>query len=322
MKRAAQLILVVLWLIAAPVLLYHDAWPGAFGTVLVIIWLAALPLGWKFLPRRKAPIAASCLAIVLSLWMTNRPSNDREWIPEQARMVAADFDGDIVALRNLRHTVFDIEGNPNIRWYEKSYDLSMVSRMDFVLVPLSTWEGIAHTFVTFGFSDGEYLAISVESRREVDEEFAPVPGLFRKYELLYVMGDERDLIGKRLLIERCPVYILPIRASRDAIRELLVSMLTTADGLRDKPAHYNTLGRNCTTAIVRHMEDLQGKEQPFDLRILFPGYSAAFVYELGLIDVEGRKPDSWEQFRIQDDVSLELDGRTWSASVRSGQLSR
>jgi hypothetical protein len=37
--------------------------------------------------------------------------------------------------------------------------------------------------------------ISIETRPEVGENFAPVASLFKQFELIYVVGDERDIVG-------------------------------------------------------------------------------------------------------------------------------
>ena len=58
--------------------------------------------------------------------------------------------------------------------------------------------GPAHAFVSFGFDDGGYVAISVEARREAGETYSPARGLMKQFEIMYVVGDERDLIGLRV----------------------------------------------------------------------------------------------------------------------------
>ena len=49
---------------------------------------------------------------------------------------------------------------------------------------------------------------------------------------MYVIGDERDLIGQRAAFGKTPVYMYPIRAPRERIREVFVAMLQRADSLR------------------------------------------------------------------------------------------
>ena len=60
----------------------------------------------------------------------------------------------------------------------------------------SYWMGdaIAHIFLSFGFAGKDFLAISIETRRERHETYSTVAGFFKQYELFYVVADERDLI--------------------------------------------------------------------------------------------------------------------------------
>ena len=48
------------------------------------------------------------------------------------------------------------------------------------------------------------MAVSVEIRKEKGESFSPWRGLLREYELMYVVGDERDVIRLRTNYRRDP----------------------------------------------------------------------------------------------------------------------
>jgi len=61
--------------------------------------------------------------------------------------------------------------------------------------------GAAHTFVSFGFKSGDFLAISIEIRKEKGESFSAWRGLLKRYELMYVIADERDVIKLRAAIK-------------------------------------------------------------------------------------------------------------------------
>ena len=51
--------------------------------------------------------------------------------------------------------------------------------------------------VSFGFAGKDYLAVSIETRKEKGESYSTLAGFFRQYELYYVVADERDVIGVR-----------------------------------------------------------------------------------------------------------------------------
>ena len=116
----------------------------------------------------------------------------------------------------------------DVRWERRSYDLRDLETVWFIVEPFSKVRGPAHTFLCFGFGDSTFVSISVELRKEVGESFHPLPGLLRQYELQYVVGDERDLIGLRANHRHDSVFVYPVRTTPEKKRELFVAMLERA----------------------------------------------------------------------------------------------
>jgi len=56
---------------------------------------------------------------------------------------------------------------------------------------------ICHTFVSFDFGPDGYVCISIETRPVKGQGYSPIAGLYRDYELYYVSGDERDIVGRQ-----------------------------------------------------------------------------------------------------------------------------
>ena len=71
--------------------------------------------------------------------------------------------------------------------------LSHLTGVDFYV---SYWaEGVVgHTFVSFIFDNAPPLSVSIETRPEVGEGFDPLASMFKQFELIYVVGDERDIV--------------------------------------------------------------------------------------------------------------------------------
>ncbi len=311
------------WLWALLAIWYFDplsTWvrvPVAIVAVAATIW-CCLRCRYRVAVR---VIAIGVLGVCL-IWSLQKPSNERAWAGDQARMPRAVFDRDVVTIENLRHATYRSVDDYDVSWCRRQYDLAAIERVDFVVEPIATWRGPAHTFLTFGFDDGRHVAVSAEIRKEVGESFSPLKGLFRHYEVMYVVGDERDLIGLRAHIRKNRVYLYPINATKEQVRTLFVAMLGRANRLAERPEFYNTLTNTCTTNIVRHLEDLTGEGLPIDLRILFPGYSDTLAFELGLIDVESSSAGSFErdreQFCVVGGTDLSADDRAWSREIRQG----
>jgi hypothetical protein len=141
---------------------------------------------------------------------------------------------------------------------------------------------IAHTLLSFGFG-GEYVAVSVEIRKERGESYSPWKGLLRQYELMYVVADERDVIGLRTNHRRDTVYLYPVRAPVEAMRRAFVEMLQRANQLAEAPEFYNTLTSTCTTNLVRHVNTIAPARIPPSYKVILPAYSDSLAYDLGLI---------------------------------------
>jgi hypothetical protein len=213
------------------------------------------------------------------------PSHDRAWAPEHARLPEVRIEGDIATVRNLRNFRYDADGGITDPVYEdRRYDLSELTSVWYGVTQISSFKGVAHTFLSFGFADGSYLAISIEARREIGESYGPFRGLFRKYEVIFVIGDERDIIGLRSHIQKNPVRLYPIRVSPGEGAELLRAMLAEADEINRTPRFYNTLIDNCTTGIVKYATPMPAWRRLLDYRIVLPGYSDRLVAELGLLE--------------------------------------
>lgn len=252
------------------------------------------------------------------MWMAIRPSNDREWIPEQSRPPVAGFDGSVVAIENVRNFDWTTDGDPLARWERRVYDLDTIESVWYVLTPFATdWRGPAHAFLSFGFSDSQYVAVSVEARREVGETYSILKGLLKRFEITYVIGDERDLIGVRTERQHDEVYVYPIRAEPAAVRALFEDMVTRATELAAEPEFYGSLRNNCTTAILSHVNRLDAVHVPYGWRVLVPGYSDELALELGLIDTTLPLDAARERFRINDRARNALRDDDFSSRIRA-----
>ena len=111
-------------------------------------------------------------------------------------------------------------------------------------------DAVAHTFLSFGFSDGRYLSVSVEIRPEVGESYGMLDGFFKQYELIYIWGDERDLVRTRTNYWNEDAYLYRSSLSEDKIQRLFISMLERTNSLYKNPEFYNTLTESCTSSVA------------------------------------------------------------------------
>jgi hypothetical protein len=125
--------------------------------------------------------------------------------------------------------------------------------------------------------------VSVETRRRRRQTYSSIAGFFRHYQLIFVVADERDLIGVRTDIRREQVYLYPLRISAEETRRLFGGYMSRAAALGRQPEFYNTLTNNCTSNIVRIIDRglPPGQRLGASWRLLFSGYADAFAYDAG-----------------------------------------
>jgi len=234
--------------------------------------------------RIALPVFAVALAAIGLWWNTLRPSNERDWQPEVARLAYATVNGDMVTVHNIRNFDYRTETDFTPAYYDRTYDLNKLDAADLVAV---YWMGpaIAHLFLSFGFGD-DHLAVSIEARKEKGEGYSSAKGFFRQYELYYVVADERDVVRVRTNYRKDPpedVYIYRLRGPRENLRRVFLEYIRQMNALREHPEFYNTLTTNCTTAILMNTRVNPGS-LPFSWKVLLSGYTPAYVYESGRMD--------------------------------------
>jgi hypothetical protein len=219
-------------------------------------------------------------------WSAIEPSNVREWQPEVAVLPYATFEGDLVTVHNIRNFDYHTETDFTPNYYDRTYDLTKLDSADLIA---AYWMGpaIAHIFLSFGFGD-DHLAISIEARKEATEGYSSIKGFFKQYELIYIVGDERDLIRVRTNYRKDPpedVYLYRLAGSLENAKRVFLGYMKTINELRDRPKFYNTLTANCTNVIWMHTR-LNPGHVPFSWKILLSGYTPEYLYEQGKVKTD------------------------------------
>jgi hypothetical protein len=257
------------------------------------------------------------LLVVFLMWALLRPSHDRRWAIDQSVMPFAQFEGNRVVVQGVRNFAWTSATAFRPEWGVRRYNLDEIRTAWYVLVPFSKrWRGPAHAFVSFGFADGEYVSISVEARREEGEGYGVLKGLLRSFELIYIVGTENDLIGRRAVYDGVDVFLYPIRATPEAVRQMFTGMLERANELHTNPEWYNTITNNCTLNLVHHVNAIAPGRIPSSWRIVLPGYSDEVVYGLGLIDSTASFAETRARFRINTRAVAALNAPDFSSRIR------
>lgn len=302
-------------------LLYAGPEPVALraglAALVATLALVALVLLARGRGSRAFAILAALSIALFFWWSRTEPSNDRNWALELARLPAIRIAGDTVTVENVRNFRWLDGTRFEERWETRRVALSALDSVDLIAV---YWMGdaIAHVIVSFGFG-AERLAISIEIRREADERYDPIAGFFRRYELIYVVGDERDLLGGRAL-RRDPVeeiYLYRVRTSPERMRRLFLDYAVAINDLHERPRWYNTATTNCTTAVLTHAR-AYGEGLPLTWKVLLSGYFPDYVQERGGLAADLPMAELRARSRINEAALEALDAPDFSDRIRRG----
>ncbi len=242
---------------------------------------------------------------LLLWWRRLRPSNDREWADDVARMTTGVVKDGCVTLRNVRNFHWHTNSDYVQRWETRTYDLRTLDAVDLIL---SYWSNraIAHVLISFGFSNDEHVVFSVEIRRQQGDQYSELGGFFKEFGLSVIAADERDIIYVRTNVRGEDDYLYRIRLSESAMRLLFLAYVDQANELVSKPRFYNTLSVNCTTLVYHMMKHVVGY-LPWDYRLLLSGYLPEYFYRVGALD---------RRYTLQQ---LRTFGRITERAKRSGR---
>ncbi len=232
-----------------------------------------------------------------------RPSNDRSWVNDNNKLAKAEFENNLVTIRNVRdfrwRTTKDFDEN----WIDMKFDLNKISKLWFVLEYFEPKrKQMAHTIMVFESEDGKRIACSIEVRREKGERYHPIKGLFRQYELIYVWSTESDVIGVRTRCRKKSVTHLfeAIVLGPGNERRMFESYLNRTNKLRISPEWYNTITNTCSTNIVRHVNEVYPGRVPRTMAILLPGISPRILKKNNLVKMGTSIDESMESCKIDE----------------------
>lgn len=318
-------LLLVLTVIGLAVVVSAALWfRASLAPFWIGLWLATL-VGALAAAVRNGPLTALGIALVATAvfalwWMTILPSNDRDWQPDVAKLLTAEFDPDDptrVVLRNVRNFDWRTPTEAAERWETREYDLDALESMDFIL---TWWAGpaIAHTMVSFGFSNGEHIVFSLGIRPERGEAFSSVAGFFKTYELILTGADERDAVRLRTSVQSGNRVVLYRVAGRpEVMRGLFVEYLDLANELAERPRFYRTILDNCTT-VVWKLADRLVPGLPIDYRVVLSGYLPEYLHDRGSLGTRYSLDELTAMGLLPSDIAYDGTGPGFSAAIRAG----
>jgi Domain of unknown function (DUF4105) len=311
--KAFFLILLLGW--ATLAIYYNVPWEW----LRLALALAFLIFGIWALWYSRRPLALAVFAAIflgVMVWFSSiEPSHDRPWRAEVAVMPRAIIDGDRVRITGVRNFEYRGRDDFTVRYEEREVSLSHLNSLDFYVSYFWSEAPVAHTFVSFGFDNARPISISIETRPEIGEGFAPLPSLFKQFELIYVVGDERDLVRVRTNYRNEDVYLYRIRTSPEFARRLFLVYLERINELADRPEFYHLFSNSCTINIVRYA-NLAGRVGRLDIRHIVNGWSDRYLYSAGALDTSLPFEELRRRSRINEVAQAAGNAEDFSERIR------
>lgn len=308
-------IVVVLWTTLA---LYYSNLPFPTIRLLMAIAFACIAV-WALVIRRTFRWRSAVALLVVGMmiwWSFIHPSHDRPWRKEVAVMPQISIDGDRMTVLGVRNFVYRSRDDFDVAYETRVYDLRHLSAVDFFV---SDWGlGIVgHTFLSFCFDNAPPLCISIEIRPEIGEGFAPVASMFKQLELIYIVGDERDIVGVRTKHRGETVFLHRVRTSPPAARRLLEVYAERINELYKQAEWYNLLSNNCSLNIARYA-NAAGREGRLDWRFLVNGLMDRYLFAAGIIDTSMPFDELRRRAMVNDAANAAIDAPDFSRRIRVG----
>jgi hypothetical protein len=242
----------------------------------------------KFSFVKKHPIWSTLLFIVgfvIAWQIALQPSHQGNWRAENKFLPSLEIQENLVTIKNFRDFYIDENGEEIKNWETKILDLEKLEGMDFIISHFADYHAIAHSFITFRFSDSQNVTISMEARLEKGAKYSPFWGLLNQFEMTYIVASERDTIGSRIGYRNEEVYLYKTTASPEIAQKIFLTFAADINDLEKNPRFYNTLWRNCTTAIVGQIEDVLEENIWWSWEHLLPGYADEKALEMGFLEM-------------------------------------
>jgi hypothetical protein len=239
------------------------------------------------------------LAFALQVYMV-RPRLDKNWVEHLAVMPTIDMRADSFALGPATDWTYDANGPTakNTVSFEASYaDLRNVW---FVVEPQPGGGYAAHTLLLCEFAGDRMIGVTVEARREADEDYDAFQGLFNKFELAYIWSTSKELLARRAVYLAKEVYVYPLTLTEEQKGNFLKALLAKTIEISTLPRFYNTAVSNCTNELAKVAKI------PWHYSFILTGYSPQYLYKLKYIP----GPDfATARSKAQADVEI----RSWNS---------
>lgn len=278
----------------------------------------------KFYRNRIAKNILCILGFIFAIFIIWQGSKkvpiEGDWQEHLVVISKAEFNGDLVTVKNVRNfRYYPTEKDMHPAYYDRTYNLTQIKKVWYTSEPFNENQSAAHTFVSFEFNNGDFLAISMEARKTKEQIYSIWKGMFRTYPLVYIAADERDVVLLRANVRKDKVYVYPVKLEKpENARLILTDILTTMNELvSTKPSWYHTFFANCTSSIAKHVNAITpGRISKFSWQLLLTASADELALKHGLLDTDLTIEQAREKYSINEASERVGDVPSYSAEIR------
>ena len=112
----------------------------------------------KLLKHKYAWLGFLIAFIVVVGYLSISPTNTADWTLDQQVLPYARISENLVTVENVRNFDYTSVSDYVTAYYTKTYDMSKIKSVDYIIEPFGDFSGAAHTFLSFGFEGGQYVS--------------------------------------------------------------------------------------------------------------------------------------------------------------------
>jgi hypothetical protein len=273
-------------------------------------------MNWTRAHPMRAAVIVALAASLVGCATFSHPRADRDWYPYLARTSHAEMAGDAVTVNPVSDWTYTAQGERTTDYVARSFNISEVRNVWFLLEPQPGSRLAAHTLLLFELPNDRLIGVTIEARREVGEDYSAVRGAFNAFELSYLWAEARDLLTRRAVMLDHEVFVYPVDINDEQKRVLLTRMLERTDALEAQPRFYNTIFSNCTNELA--------KAAGFNWApaYILTGTSDEYLYDRGIIpgasfEAAHAASDVTQWLKAHNDLSAEAFDAALLAELRS-----
>jgi len=240
----------------------------------------------------RALIVLLMFSVILLISVALRePSLSRSWDEDVRVLAGVDISiDDSVTLRQIRDWSYTIGSIKEKQRFDATFDPDDIVDMWMYEQVLDPSGLIAHTFLVFEFDESygreRYLGLSVETRRELGEKYSIVGGALRAFEITHIWATEKDLVTRRVQFLDYPLTRYRLNIPAEYRAEIFLKFVQETQSLASVPQWYNTASNNCTSSLIKYVNDVEPDAIPLHYSYAFTGRVDDYLEQLGYMASE------------------------------------